>query len=204
MNMNQHLWTRFVFVKGCAHTTKIRSAFYLFFSVSLSPFFSVFTSSSYSQLLFSFVFRCRIMHISPERKININLCNASPNNEMIYPHKNTKYTHSPACTNQMIEMKKKKQAEIIQISCCVLTDNYVVCSCIYLLFDRRCDELECDESKKRRSHWRCVYVYSCVYVNDSSCSNHTHNHFKKKKKKKTHEMITFCFCGRLCESEIVK
>lgn len=114
----------------------------------------------------------------------------------------TKYTHSAVCTkhNQMIEMKRKKHAEIIRIPCCVLTDNYIVCSCVYLLFDRRCDELECDESKtKNRSGNVSMYLFlffgECEWMIRPVAITFTTI------SKRTHEMITVRLCGRLCESE---
>lgn len=124
--------------------------------------------------------RCRIMHISPKqttKKININLCNATLNNEMIYPHQ---LTHSPPYNRLKQNWRKinqhTKNTKSFRFLAVLLTDNYVVCSCIirYLIADVM--SIGCDESKGIAVAV-CLFRFVCVriffFVNDSSCNHNT-------------------------------
>lgn len=111
--------------------------------------------------------RCRIMHISPKqttKKININLCNATLNNEMIYPHQ---LTHSPPYNRLKQNWRKinqhTKNTKSFRFLAVLLTDNYVVCSCIirYLIADVM--SIGCDESKGIAVAV-CLFRFVCVRI----------------------------------------
>lgn len=111
--------------------------------------------------------RCRITHISPKqttKKININLCNATLNNEMIYPHQ---LTHSPPYNRLKQNWRKinqhTKNTKSFRFLAVLLTDNYVVCSCIirYLIADVM--NIGCDESKGIAVAV-CLFRFVCVRI----------------------------------------